>query len=1107
MVAPRLVLTAHHMVGDNAEATVTTPGGAPTRCQVVWARSDDPYDAALLLADRDLVDDPAAVRWGRIVVPDAAEISVRGFPALASRRGRVGSGEFRGWLLPQEAVEADRYVLELEGSPPLAPAKGSPWAGLSGGAVWCKGTLVGVAVADLPGWPHSRVDAVPGYVLFADDDFRALIEQHAGRKVELEPAEFSHIAEAAAPLVPRSVATLLHPRAEVVTFTGRRELLAEMVEWSTSDRGVSLALLTGAGGAGKSRIARELGHRLAESGYAVVHLARRSSADDHRLLARVTAPVLLVIDYAETRVDQINSLLDRLCRRPSGVPFKVLLIARAVGQWWEEVSSGSPEAVDVAAATRRWSISGTASLGVDRDAAFRSAVVDLSRGVAALGPAADAPEEPLALPSQDSWRRPPGTVLEIHMAALASILASTHPRSTATMPQETLLGHEAKYWRNTSQRAPLDRLGDAALRNAVVAATLVGPVPRGRAYEIVGHVPRIGDHPESVRRAVADWLRDLYPRPESVDPADSRHWGALEPDPLGEYLVGTRVADEPEIFLRLLEALDEDEIENALLVLSRAAAQVDADALKSVLRTAVRESPARLARGLVAAGTRSAEPSLLISALDQILGEALLPPEDLQELSYHVPPMTQALASWGVRLHQRLAQLLDEQTERTSEVDRAGTLHNLSMRLIAADRHEEALDVATSAVEFLEQADPDTATHQPLLNGLLLGQRAQALWALGRAKESLVAGRKAIVLLSAWKPEDDTDRLFVLAGTLNNHSHSLAAAGYDGEALEVARKSVAIRRELASVDPSLHPDLARSLNTLTLRHHEAGRYTEALEAVEESLRIRRHAAQSRPDAYADELASALTNKANVLRDSGDAHGALEAAREAVGIKRRLARSNPEMQLAEATAALRTFSTLSDAVGEQAEAMEAAMEATDMARRLVVSHGRAHLGLLASCFLVQAQVFRGMSCGMLAFRVNNKAAQVFRLAYRDDPAISRGLLSALTNQVTLLTNMNRLEDAERAAAEAVSLLVGLPADFAEGLGRKLTTSLAAAHVTHAERLLALGRVRESRGACDAALALHTELEADAPGSCEDEKAKVRRLRTAIDGAGSGQAPAG
>ncbi|MGW7176509.1 trypsin-like peptidase domain-containing protein [Streptomyces xanthophaeus] len=1068
VLGPRLVLTAAHVLGASGHAVVRTPGGgAPVRCEVVWTRFDRRYDAALLLADEDLVADPDPVRWGRLVTSDPSDVTVLGYSALAGRGGRVGSGTFRGSADPLEAVESDRYVLDMDRNPPLGPADRSPWAGMSGGAVWCQGVLVGVTVADLPGWPHSRLEAVPAYVLLADAGFRELIQQHTERGVQLEPAEFADAAEAAAPLVPRSVASLLHPHAETVRFSGRSELLAEMIAWSAEDNDVSLALLTGAGGAGKSRIARELGHRLAAKQYAIVHLTRHESASHHRMLARTTAPVLLVVDYAESRVEQVRSLLDELVRRPRGKPFRVLLIARAVGRWWDEVRESGPEAADLAERARRWSITGTESLGMDAREAFRIAAADLARGVAALGlPTHPSPSADTAL------RRPPRTVLEIHMAALASLLA---PATTAVRAaQETLLRHEAEYWRKTSRKPPLVSLGDGALSNAVVTATMVRPVPRTRAHAILRRVPRLGDQPEAVRHAVADWLRDLYPRPQSAD-GDIWQWGTLEPDPLGEYLVGTRVVEEPDLFLRLVEELGNEEMVDTLVVLSRAAAWTDG--LPDVLRTAVRTAPGILAPRLVPAATRSAEPALLIDALDVILAEGLLPPEHLEELALRTPVLTQALADWSIRLLRHLAETAEERSS-DDPVHRAGALSNLTTRLLAAELHEEGLSTTASALALLDTA----ATPPAWLRGLLLAQQSQALHGLERAEESVVEGEKALTELSDWRPEDPDVRTSALAGLLNNLSYGLASTGRLDEALDRARASVDMRRELASRDAGARPDLARSLNTLSRHHHQAGHLDEALAAARESLQVRRAAAEDRPDAYLTELESTLSHLAEVQLDLGDFMGVRETVRETASVLHQLDPTDPDALQRDYVRALLDMAELSAAADAREEAMEIADEAVTLARQLVRDRGRDHLPLLGGAFLMQAKTLADASRLMVASRVNNKAAQVFRSVLRDTTDYVQGLLTALHNQVGFLTLMHRFEGAERAAAEAVTVLAPL----------ELPEKLAEAHLTHAETLLALDRLPEFESARSAALELYQRLDGESPGDYAQKISEAKSL---------------
>lgn len=1010
VLAPRLVLTAAHVLRERTHATVRTPRTPAVRCEVVWSRFDRHYDAALLLAEEDVLPGVEPVRWGTLVTSEPAGVTLLGF--AAGPGDQVGSRPFRGELDPLDAVERDRYVLNLTGTPPVGA---SPWAGLSGGAVWCRDLLVGVAVADLPDWQHSRLEAVPAYVLLADPGFRDLLREHTGQDAQLEPAEFADRAQPSAPLVPASVALLLHPRAETVRFTGRTELLDGLTAWCEDGDGVSLALLTGAGGAGKSRVARELGHRLAASRHAVVHLARSAVPD--ALFASTTAPVLLVVDYAESRVGQLGALLEIVARRPR---VRVLLIARAQGRWWDELRAHGPEAADLAENARRWSITGTESLGTDAREVFRTAVTDLARGVAALGlPVAPAPGEAPA--------RPPRTVLEIHMAALASLLAP----SAGTAAQDTLLRHEAAYWKTASRDAPLNALGEAALRNAVVTATLVGPVPRERAHTVLVHVPRVGDQPEAVRRAVADWLRDLYPRPEG----GAAHWGVLEPDPLGEYLVGTRVADEPEIFLRLIGVLDNEEMINALLVLSRASARVEGVA--GVVYDAVRAAPGMLAPRLLGAVRRSAEPAVLVGALEVILDEELMPDEQLVELANRMPFLSQALVSWSVRLQQLLVDLGEER----SPLARAGSLHNLAGRLVAAGQHAKALETTVSALALLDSV-PDAPAW---LRGALLGQRSRELNSLGRPEESVTEGEKALRELSRVPDSEEPDVWTeAVAATLNNLSYGLADCGRLGEALERARDSVALRRELSGRHPQLLPSLARSLSTLSRHQRRAGDLDGALRTAEESLRVRRSAAEEEPDAYLAELASTLDHMVQILADLDDVPALVEAARENLSALRPLARVRPEAHLSDYVEILLV---LADAT-EGAESREAADEAVTAARVLVRDQGREHLLLLGSAFLLQARSLISVSSPPVAFRVYTKAAQILRRVFRETGEGTDELLWALDAQARFyLLFTDRYEAAEHLSAEALAVLATLPDDA-------LPDERAAALDTHARVQAAL-----------------------------------------------------
>lgn len=172
LLEPRLVLTAGHVVAGAAGARprVVVPGGVgPVGCRVVWARDDDRCDAALLAADRNLVPDEAAAAfaplgWGRVndlqVWPDAQAI---GFPGVQrTAAGELDTEQFTGTLKTGSQLLGGRYVLDGGHRAPAAvPGGESPWAGMSGAAVFVNGFLVGVVCADPGGWRHGRLLVTP----------------------------------------------------------------------------------------------------------------------------------------------------------------------------------------------------------------------------------------------------------------------------------------------------------------------------------------------------------------------------------------------------------------------------------------------------------------------------------------------------------------------------------------------------------------------------------------------------------------------------------------------------------------------------------------------------------------------------------------------------------------------------------------------------------------------------------------------------------------------------------------------------------------------------------------------------------------------------------
>ncbi|MCZ2526795.1 NACHT domain-containing protein [Streptomyces sp. HB2AG] len=187
LLTPRLVLTAAHVVDhDRARAAGATravvPGGrGETPCDIVWSA----HDVALLLACGDLVrpGDSARftpLRWGVTSsldpLPDCQAV---GFPrAQRDADGRLESEQLIGTLKPGSGMIRGRYVLDSAHGAPVVGGGGSPWAGMSGAAVFSGDALVGVVSTDPHHWQHSRVEAVPVGTLLNSDGFRDALREH-----------------------------------------------------------------------------------------------------------------------------------------------------------------------------------------------------------------------------------------------------------------------------------------------------------------------------------------------------------------------------------------------------------------------------------------------------------------------------------------------------------------------------------------------------------------------------------------------------------------------------------------------------------------------------------------------------------------------------------------------------------------------------------------------------------------------------------------------------------------------------------------------------------------------------------------------------------------
>jgi tetratricopeptide (TPR) repeat protein len=608
---------------------------------------------------------------------------------------------------------------------------------------------------------------------------------------------------------PGGWARLLDARRELVSFVGRRGELAALQGWCEGDDVDRLRLVTGPGGVGKTRLAVELADRMKERGWVSERIADGQEPVAIAVLRALTrARALLVVDYAETRVG-LRQMLTMLASE-QGARVRVLLLARAAGDWWEQLGAGEPAVWDLVQAA------GSAQLRLSPSVAADLSDADvIARAVRSFARELGFPERTVEIYSDmgASQRR----VLDLHAAALVAVLAEVGDgvvRVDVRTVLEELLRHERHFWYESARAFGLfegpDGLTAAVLRQIVAAACLLGAASHEEACLLPGRVPGMAP---SAR--IADWLRLLYP----PDPGGREWIGFVQPDRLAELHALRELGASPDLARMCLTDLDTRQGLRAVAMLARASA--DEPEAENLLRG-------------------------ILPDVADLVAEMDAPAEILAAVFNAIPNPAVVLAPAAVRLGQRITSDLPAGTEPAV---RAFWLSSLGNRLSELRRHAEALAVIEEASTIRRNlAATDPARYRPELAGSLIS-RGAALAALGRHAEALAADQEAAVI---WRELDETDPVLYrpdLAASLANLSQRLFALRRYAEALQVTGEGAAILRDLAAADPDRYtPDLARWLDNLGVFLSELSRSAEALQVTEEALRIRRELATADPDA-------------------------------------------------------------------------------------------------------------------------------------------------------------------------------------------------------------------------------------------------------------------
>lgn len=324
-----------------------------------------------------------------------------------------------------------------------------------------------------------------------------------------------------------------------VPFHGRDDEIASLLTWCGGSASIGACVITGPGGIGKTRYMIEMCRRLQQQGWKTGFLDSRLSGDHPRYWSAILGgpkAIFVVVDYAETRRDQVVELIGQLLSADREKKARLVLLARAADDWWDELRRQPRGVGDL--------LSGPASQSIrllpltigadDRRESFEKAAAHFARK---LGSSIDqAIPDDLVEPHYEQ-------TLILHMTALAAVEGVAVKGDQGIL--DYVLQRERRFWAEHAERRDLPSYLEAAVGQFMAAVTLAGGAEDESAgLDLASRIPLLADQPAAIRRSAAELLHDIYPGDHWIEP--------VLPDLLGEHLCQVELEGAADTLLELV---------------------------------------------------------------------------------------------------------------------------------------------------------------------------------------------------------------------------------------------------------------------------------------------------------------------------------------------------------------------------------------------------------------------------------------------------------------------------------------------------------------------------------------------------------------------------
>jgi tetratricopeptide (TPR) repeat protein len=605
---------------------------------------------------------------------------------------------------------------------------------------------------------------------------------------------------------------------------------------------------------------------------------------------------LLVVDYAEDRVEAVKTLMEALMadRAAGRTTMRVVLVMRRPGNdrghgvadtWlnglgWER---GTASLTNLHASVKR---SGQVLVVPDQPVARESWREDLLAVGRRTFPVDGADPDRGALDPVDVTGVLDHCGSPLHVLMVAW-LANNDPVRLARIAAEPLsatvvitemyqavLDHELKYWRIAQDECEVESLTDTDLMVLAALTTLV--------------TVRDGEDHKKDRRAL---LRAAFPaRPATLGDLDALASHLYRDETRGSPASGGGSAQASVSAWRPVEP----DLLGEFLVASWLSRDVAASGLKAP------GSP----RGRWAMGTKR---------LSRLLDTVLSPTRDPVLLVRPLTVLARCAATYKPAAKVLSAALTQDHLVLLLELlgPASDARTDIAQALNALVRHVQPLPPSPEHI----RADPQAADQQ----ARFLSTAARGLEDLGyvAADVRTTCDASTVHSFEALAEVNPAAYLPDLAGSLNNYAVRLGEVGRRDEALDTAHRALQAYEELAEVNRDVYlPDLAMSLNTYANSLAEVGQREEALDPAHRALEAYEELVEADRDAYLPSLAAALNNYANRLTDVGRRDEALDTAHRAFQAYEELAEDNPAAYLPNLAMSLNNYAVSLGEVGRR-----------------------------------------------------------------------------------------------------------------------------------------------------------------------------------------------